>query len=89
MDYYSPFWGLVAIFMVAEAQGALMCHSSTLAISADSGPFSWAITYCFGVLVRFPWFFTTRNMSTSDLLLVTLAELVVNPRPFRLEGLKP
>ena len=32
---------------------------------------------------------TTRNMSTSDLLLVTLAELVVNPRPFRLEGLKP
>ena len=32
---------------------------------------------------------TTRNMSTSDLLLVTLAELVVNPRPFHLEGLKP
>ena len=28
-------------------------------------------------------------MSTYDLLLVTPAELVVNPRPFRLEGLKP
>ena len=32
---------------------------------------------------------TTRNMSTYDLLLVTPAELVVNSRPFRLEGLKP
>ena len=32
---------------------------------------------------------TTRNMSTCDLLSVTPAELVVNPRPFRLEGLKP
>ena len=29
------------------------------------------------------------NMSTCDLLSVTPAELVVNPRPFRLEGLKP
>ena len=28
-------------------------------------------------------------MSTCDLLSVTPAELVVNPRPFRLEGLKP
>ena len=25
--------------MVAEAQGVLTCHSSTLAILADSGPF--------------------------------------------------
>ena len=39
VDYYSPFWGLGAIFMVAEAQGVLTCRSSTLAILADSVPF--------------------------------------------------
>ena len=39
MDYYSTFWGPEAIFIVAEAHGALMCHSSTLAILADSGPY--------------------------------------------------
>ena len=39
VDYYSPFWGPGAIFMVAKAQGALTCRSSTLAILADSGSF--------------------------------------------------
>ena len=39
MDYYSPFFGLGVIFMIAEPQGALMCQSSTLAVLANSGPF--------------------------------------------------
>ena len=39
MDYYSPFWGPKAISMVVEAQGALTCWSSRLAVWADSGPF--------------------------------------------------
>src|SRR6187399_959518 len=39
MDYYSPFCGPDAISIVVEAQGALMCRSSTLAVLADSGPF--------------------------------------------------
>ena len=39
LDYYSPFWGPEAISIVIEAQGALTCRSSTLAVLADSGPF--------------------------------------------------
>ena len=39
MDYYSPFWGPKAIFMDVEPQGALTYRSSTIAVSADSGPF--------------------------------------------------
>ena len=38
-DYYSPFWGPVAIFLVDEPQGALTCMTLTLAILADSGQF--------------------------------------------------
>ena len=39
VDYYSPFWGPIAISIVVEPQGALMCQSSILALLADSGPF--------------------------------------------------
>ena len=39
MDYYSPFWGPIAISIVVEPQGALMCRSSIIALLADSGPF--------------------------------------------------
>ena len=39
MDYYSLFWGPEVIFMLVEPQGALTCRSSTLTVSADSGPF--------------------------------------------------
>ena len=39
VDYYSPFWGPKAIYMVVEPQGVLMCRSSTLTILANSGPF--------------------------------------------------
>ena len=39
MDYYSPIWGPKAISIVVEAQGALTCRSSRLAVLADSGPF--------------------------------------------------
>ena len=39
VDYYSQFWGPEAISIVIEAQGALTCRSSTLAVLADSGPF--------------------------------------------------
>ena len=39
LDYYSRFWGPEAISIVIEAQGALTCRSSTLAVLADSGPF--------------------------------------------------
>ena len=39
MDYYSPFWGPEAIFIVVEPQGALACRSSTLAVLADSSLF--------------------------------------------------
>ena len=38
-DYYSPFWGPVAISIVVEPQDVLMCWSSTLVLLADSGPF--------------------------------------------------
>ena len=40
VDYYSPFWGPVVFSIVVEPQGALMCQSSTIAVLADSGPFS-------------------------------------------------
>ena len=39
VDYYSPFWGPEAIFLVYGPQGALTCMTLTLAILADSGPF--------------------------------------------------
>ena len=39
VDYYSPFRGPEAIFIVVEPQGALTCRSSTLIVLADSGPF--------------------------------------------------
>ena len=39
MDYYSLFWGPVAISIVVELQGVLTCWSSTLTVLADSGPF--------------------------------------------------
>ena len=39
LDYYLPFWGPEAIFIVIEPQGALTCMTLTLAILADSGPF--------------------------------------------------
>ena len=39
VEYYSLFSGPEAISIVIEAQGALTCRSSTLAVLADSGPF--------------------------------------------------
>ena len=39
MDYYSPFWGPEAIFLVGELQGELTCMTLTLTVLADSGPF--------------------------------------------------
>ena len=39
MDYYSHFWGPKAISMDVEPQGVLTYRSSTIAVSADSGPF--------------------------------------------------
>ena len=39
MDYYSLFWGPIAISIVVETQGVLMCRSLTLTVLADSGPF--------------------------------------------------
>ena len=39
LDYYSLFWGPEEISIVVEAQGALTCRSSRLAVLADSGPF--------------------------------------------------
>ena len=39
VDYYSPFWGPKEISMAVEAQGALTCWSSRLAVWVDSGPF--------------------------------------------------
>ena len=53
MDYYSPFWGPKAIFMVVELQGALTCRSSTITVWADSGPFLGLLLY-FGVSESFP-----------------------------------
>ena len=56
MDYYSPFWGPKAIYMVVEPQGVLMCRSSTLTILANSGPFHGlllTILARFGVPERF------------------------------------
>ena len=38
-DYYSPFWGPVAISIVVEPQDVLMCWSLRLAVWADSSPF--------------------------------------------------
>ena len=37
MDYYSPFWGTGAIFLVDEPQGVLTCMTLTLAVLANSG----------------------------------------------------
>ena len=39
VDYYIPFLGPKAISIVVEPQGALTYRSSTIAVSADSGPF--------------------------------------------------
>ena len=39
VDYYSPFWYPVVFSIVVEPQGALTCWSSTIAVSADFGPF--------------------------------------------------
>ena len=47
VDYYSPFWGLEAISIVVEPQGAFTCRSSTLTVLADSGPFL-GLLLCFG-----------------------------------------
>ena len=39
VDYYSPFLGPGAIFLVDVPQCALMCMTLTLTVLADSGPF--------------------------------------------------
>ena len=39
VDYYSPFWGPIAISIVVEPQGALTRQSSTLACLVDCDPF--------------------------------------------------
>ena len=48
VDYYSPFWGLGAIFLVDEPQGALTCMTLTLAVSAYSGLFCGLLVTVFG-----------------------------------------
>ena len=53
VEYYSPFWGPKAIFMVVEPQGALKCRSSTITVWADSGLFLGLLLY-FGVSESFP-----------------------------------
>ena len=53
MDYYSPLWGLGAIFIVAEPQCALLCHSSTPAVLADSGPIHVLLLTFWPILARF------------------------------------
>ena len=47
-DYYSPFWGPVAISIVIEPQDVLTCWSTTLAVLADSGPFHGLLLTVFG-----------------------------------------
>ena len=47
-DYYSPFWGPVAISIVVEPQDVLTCWSRTLAVLADSGPFHGLLLTVFG-----------------------------------------
>ena len=47
-DYYSPFWGPVAISIVVEPQDVLTCWSTTLAVLADSGPFHGLLLTVFG-----------------------------------------
>ena len=39
MDYYSPFLGGEAIYLVDVPHGALTCMTLTLTVLADSGPF--------------------------------------------------
>src|SRR4051812_9364405 len=39
VDYYSLFGGPRVISTIDEPRGAFTCRSSTLAVSADSGPF--------------------------------------------------
>ena len=53
MDYYSPFWDPKAISMVVELTGALTCRSSTITVSAGSGPFLGLLLY-FGVSELIP-----------------------------------
>ena len=48
MDYYSPFWGPVAIFLVDEPQGALTSMTLTLTVLANSGPFCGLLVTVFG-----------------------------------------
>ena len=59
MDYYSPFWGPEAILMVAEPQDALTCHSSTLSVLHDSGPFHGLLLTILGSLCDFLGCWTT------------------------------
>ena len=47
-DYYSPFWGPVAISIVVEPQDVLTCWSTTLPVLADSGPFHGLLLTVFG-----------------------------------------
>ena len=39
VHYYLPFWDPEAISIVVDPQGALTCRSSTITVSANSGPF--------------------------------------------------
>ena len=39
VDFYSLFWGPGVISTIDEPWGAFVCRSSTLVVSADSGPF--------------------------------------------------
>ena len=50
VDYYLPFWGLKAISMVVEPQGALTCRSSTVAVLVDPGPFHGLLLTVLGSL---------------------------------------
>ena len=53
MDYYSPFSGPEAIFLVGELQGELTCMTLTLTILADSGPSCGLLVTVFGSRANF------------------------------------
>src|SRR4051812_47485324 len=55
MDYYSPFCGPSAIFMVAEPRGATYVSVINTRSFDRFWPVSWTIAHHFLVPERFPW----------------------------------
>ena len=61
MEYYSPFRGPEAIFLVYEPQGVLTCWSATLVVLADSGPFHGLLLTVLGSLIELQGALTCRS----------------------------